>query len=1049
LREIGSGGGGVVYLGRHMRLDKQVVLKADRRKLNAKPETLRREVDALKNLSHTYIPQVYDFISDGETVYTVMDFIEGESFDRLLKHGERFAQSSVAEWARQLLEALCYLHGRPPHGILHSDIKPANVMLTPQGDIRLIDFNIALALGESGAVAVGRSHGYASPEHYSADFLSGSNTGQSAGPAPCAATDLPETEKMEDGDKTAPDPRLAETEVLSAQASAAPAGVFPSSGSSGTTGRKTVVLDVRSDIYGLGATLYHLLTGVRPARNAADVKPLTYGEYSPRIADIINKAMSPDPDLRYQSAEAMLADFRRLHEDDPRTKRQKRGTLRAAVLLTAAFLISGLASFTGLGQTERLQAAYASAEYAADALDAGDVPSALRLALGALPDKTGIFAPPRPARAQETLAAALGVYDLSDGYRPFRTLELPSPPFRIAISENGGMAAAVCADGIAVFRTDTAETVAKLPPAKSALAGAEFIGDSLLVYAGENGLCAYDTAGLKPLWTGRPATEIAVSADGRTVAAVYRDEGFATVYGVADGTEKAVVKFDGRKQRVTVNDTFANPNDNLLALSGDGGMLAVSFDDGSLSVFGLSDGNKLMDLTDASEFTHFEGGFSGGFFAFSATGVSDSVFAAVDMREAVQTGGFRSDGYFGVLAGEDGVFVSSDNIVVRIDPETGEQREIAYTEGDVTGFAHDARHTVVATGDGSFAVYDPEEGEISKYNTGAPCDFVRIAGDFALAGGRDTPVLRMVKLESRADARVLVYDASYGHDEARVNADATRAMLFSYYGFRLYDMAGRLLAETEIPDAALVYDQQYGKKSGNLSVLYKDALRIYSGLDGALIFEETGLASTFFAPYGISVFGRDGRLRLIDADTGGVLSEGEAEGEFAAHCGMTVDGAFLAGRELLGAAETGDGFLFAAGDGKTGAVYDDKGRELFGFTMEGKGEAFFTSDALIVSPEHGTPAAYRLGSGKKISDLEKDAYLAYVTETDRGTVSEYVSADGGRFGVLLDAGYGAVARLPGITDVTGDRLLFDYGKGSLREGRIYSIYELIDMAKGL
>ena len=174
--EIGSGGGGVVYLAEHLRLGKKVVLKADRRKLTSDPEMLRREVDALKGLSHTYIPQVYDFLSESDIVYTVMDYIEGESFDRYLKRGERFSQAQVVEWACQLLEALQYLHNRPPHGILHADIKPANVMLTPAGDIRLIDFNIALSLGEEGTIAVGRSFGYASPEHYGLDYSSSSET---------------------------------------------------------------------------------------------------------------------------------------------------------------------------------------------------------------------------------------------------------------------------------------------------------------------------------------------------------------------------------------------------------------------------------------------------------------------------------------------------------------------------------------------------------------------------------------------------------------------------------------------------------------------------------------------------------------------------------------------------------------------------------------------------------------------------------------------------------------------------------------------------------
>ena len=61
-REIGSGGGGIVYLGRHLRLDKPIVLKADKRALQTREEALRREVDMLKSLSHMYIPQVYDFV---------------------------------------------------------------------------------------------------------------------------------------------------------------------------------------------------------------------------------------------------------------------------------------------------------------------------------------------------------------------------------------------------------------------------------------------------------------------------------------------------------------------------------------------------------------------------------------------------------------------------------------------------------------------------------------------------------------------------------------------------------------------------------------------------------------------------------------------------------------------------------------------------------------------------------------------------------------------------------------------------------------------------
>ena len=170
-KKLGEGGGGIVYLGQHIRLKKPIVLKADKRKLNVGQEALRREVDLLKILSQTYIPQVYDYVEQDGVVYTVMDYIEGESLDKLIARGELPAQAELVQWACQLLEALVYLHERPPHGILHGDIKPANIMRKPDGNICLIDFNIALALGEDGAVKVGFSKGYASPEHYGADYI--------------------------------------------------------------------------------------------------------------------------------------------------------------------------------------------------------------------------------------------------------------------------------------------------------------------------------------------------------------------------------------------------------------------------------------------------------------------------------------------------------------------------------------------------------------------------------------------------------------------------------------------------------------------------------------------------------------------------------------------------------------------------------------------------------------------------------------------------------------------------------------------------------------
>ena len=178
LQKIGAGGGGEVYLAYHTRLNKKVVLKADKREISTPKELLRREVDVLKTLRHAHIPQVYDFFVEDDTVYTVMDYIEGESLDRALKRGETFSQPQVIEWAIQLLDALAYLHapvhGDPPRGFIHSDIKPANIMRLPDNTICLIDFNIALALGEENVI--GASAGYSSPEHYGIDYSTDGTT---------------------------------------------------------------------------------------------------------------------------------------------------------------------------------------------------------------------------------------------------------------------------------------------------------------------------------------------------------------------------------------------------------------------------------------------------------------------------------------------------------------------------------------------------------------------------------------------------------------------------------------------------------------------------------------------------------------------------------------------------------------------------------------------------------------------------------------------------------------------------------------------------------
>ena len=99
----------------------------------------------------------------GDEVYTVMSYIPGKSLARLMREGARFTLGQLIRWGMQITSALNYLHSqRPP--VIHGDIKPANIMLTPQGNICLIDFNISFFLDEN--AILGYTDGYSSPEQY-------------------------------------------------------------------------------------------------------------------------------------------------------------------------------------------------------------------------------------------------------------------------------------------------------------------------------------------------------------------------------------------------------------------------------------------------------------------------------------------------------------------------------------------------------------------------------------------------------------------------------------------------------------------------------------------------------------------------------------------------------------------------------------------------------------------------------------------------------------------------------------------------------------------
>ena len=109
----------------------------------------------------------------------------------------------------------------------------------------------------------------------------------------------------------------------------------------------------------------------------------------------------------------------------------------------------------------------------------------------------------------------------------------------------------------------------------------------------------------------------------------------------------------------------------------------------------------------------------------------------------------------------------------------------------------------------------------------------------------------------------------------------------------------------------------------------------------------------------------------------------------------------------------------------------------------------FTTDTLRVeSPLHGTPVVYDMKSGKELYLLESDDYLTYVTQVEDQLLTEYTTAQGERYGLLLDSSGSVIADIPELCDILPDgTLVFDDMRGNLRRSRIYSMQELLALAK--
>jgi eukaryotic-like serine/threonine-protein kinase len=173
---IGRGGFGAVYKARDTRDANRLVAVKEMHKGGLSPQqiaevidTFTSEVFILSGLTHPNLPHIYDHFVDDGRLYIVMDFIEGETLEELLLKapGGYFRVERVLEIGIRLCGVLDYLHSQLPP-VIFRDLKPANIMLTPDGSLYLIDFGVArhFKLGKVRDTIPFGSPGYAAPEQY-------------------------------------------------------------------------------------------------------------------------------------------------------------------------------------------------------------------------------------------------------------------------------------------------------------------------------------------------------------------------------------------------------------------------------------------------------------------------------------------------------------------------------------------------------------------------------------------------------------------------------------------------------------------------------------------------------------------------------------------------------------------------------------------------------------------------------------------------------------------------------------------------------------------
>lgn len=291
-REIHGGGMSRIFLVTNTKLGNQWILKY----IDKKNGQLANEENILKLLNNINLPKIIDIFKDDNGTYIVQSYIEGISLDKIIDTKNNIGQTMTLEWAEQLAGVLSYLHALKPLPIIHCDLKPSNIMVTPDNKLVLIDFGISKQLAGFDDEVMAVTYKYAAPEQLKHN-ISGKQ-------------------------KELINERFGEL----------------------TNERFSWGIDEKTDIYSYGVILFQLVTGAIPTyKNKNMIKEFLSKEF----ADIIIKCIEENPDKRYQNTYELLDDLYKIK--NTRTTMVRSLVLRrvATSLSIVSLLVSGSSFASG------------------------------------------------------------------------------------------------------------------------------------------------------------------------------------------------------------------------------------------------------------------------------------------------------------------------------------------------------------------------------------------------------------------------------------------------------------------------------------------------------------------------------------------------------------------------------------------------------------------------------------------------------------------------------------------------------------------------------